>query len=355
MPIPSTLTQAYDTVLSSTWFNLWKSGAVEDNIASSNAFLFKLIKSGNYTRNAEGNRMQVNLRYAIQNGDAYSGYDDLDTTPVDGHTAAFFDWGQWAVPFGFSGKERRENAATKTQIFDLVKAKTEQAMDGIHEGFARALIQGNGPNTATAITTAFTSVRNGAVFIDPLFKLVAYDPTASVAVGNINQSTYSWWRNQLFNSISTTFAGFFKELDRLRNLTLKYPGGAPDLHYCDQFVSELYIAAMRKDNRYLDTKKADIPFDNVTFHGQPVTWDQWCPDVQNGTITGIPVASSGTWAMFNTKYFQIKTFLDFETKPPVEPENQDAKVGQILWHGGIGVSNRRKHGVMGGIDTAITS
>ena len=36
----------------------------------------------------------------------------------------------------------------------------------------------------------------------------------------------------------------------------------------------------------------------------------------------------------------------------LKPENQDAKTSHILWLGGVGVSNRRKQGVMGGIDIA---
>jgi len=36
-------------------------------------------------------------------------------------------------------------------------------------------------------------------------------------------------------------------------------------------------------------------------------------------------------------------------------KSQDAKTAHILWYGGIGISNRRKQGVMGGIDTTLTS
>lgn len=157
------------------------------------------------------------------------------------------------------------------------------------------------------------------------------------------------------NSASTTFAGFLKELDKLYNDCTKGPGGRPDLNLVDQNVFELYVAALRTQNRFVDYNKADIPFENVAFHGQPVTWDEFVPDVANGTIASIPVAASGTWYMLNTQFFQIKHFLDFEPTPFTKPENQDAKVAHILWHGGIGVSNRRKHGVMKSIDTTTAS
>ena len=353
---PSSLTLNYDAVLSSTLFNLHKSGAIQDQISTSNAFLFYLMKQNKaYTGDAEGNRMQVSLMYEFGGGDVYSGYDQLDTTPADGMTAAFFDWGQLSVPVTISGKEERENASSETRVFDLLKAKTKQSTLKAQDLFARAIMQGNGPNTATAITTPYTSNSNGATFVSPLPLLVKYDPTSSTVVGNINQGTYSWWRNQLLNSASTTFAGFLKDLDRLYNLCTKGPGGRPDLHLTDQFVFELYVAALRNQNRFTDYNKADIPFENVAFHGKPVTWDEFVPDVANGTIASIPVAESGTWFMLNTQFFMMKYFLDFEPTPFLKPENQDAKTAQIMWHGGAGVSNRRKHGVMGSISTTISS
>lgn len=356
MANPSSLTLNYDAVLSSTLMNLHKAGVLFDQISTSNAFLFKVMKSNKaYTGDAEGERMRVSLMYEFGTGDVFSGYDVLDTTPADGMTSAFFNWGQLSVPIAISGKEERENASSETRVFDLLKGKTKQATLKAQDLFARTLLQGNGPNSATAITTAYTSSNNGATFIDPLPLLVHYTPSNSVPVGNINQSTYSWWRNQTKASSATTYAGFLKELDNLYNTTSKGPGGGPDLHLTDQNVFELYCAALRSQNRYTDYKKADLPFDTVAFKGQAVTWDEFVPDAANGTIASIPVAASGTWYMFNTQFFSIKNFMDFEPTPFVKPENQDAKVAHILWHGGTGVSNRRKQGVMGSIDTTIAS
>ena len=356
MPIPSSLTLNYDAAMSSTLMNLHKSGTLFDQLSTSNAFLFKLMKQNkSYTGGAEGERLRTSLLYEFGPGDVYSGYDTLGVTPADGMTTAFFNWGQMAVEIAISGKEERENASSATRVFDLLKAKTKQATLKSQDLFARALLQGNGPNTATAIATAYTSTMNGAVFIDPLPLIVHGTPSSAVTVGNISQLTYSWWRNQMLDSASTTFAGFLKDTDRLYNNCTKGPGGRPDLHLTDQFVYELYVASLRNQNRFTDYNKADIPFENIAFHGQPVTWDEFVPDVGNGTITSIPVASSGTWYMLNTQFFGIKYFLDFEPTSFIKPENQDAKVAHILWHGGMNCSNRRKSGVMKGIDTTIAS
>ena len=330
MPIPSSLTLNYDAVLSSTLMNLHKAGVLHDNISLSNYFLYKLMKvNKSYSGDAEGERMRIALLYEFGPGDVYSGYDVLDTTPADGMTTAFFNWGQLAVQVAISGKEERENAGSATRVFDLLKGKTKQATLKSQDLFARALLQGNGPNTATAVTTAYTSPTNGATFIDPLPLLVHATPSTSISIGNISQSTYTWWRNQMLNDASTTFAGFLKNLDKLYNDCTKGPGGRPDLHLCGQYAYELYVAALRNQNRFTDYNKADIPFENVAFHGQPLTWDELVIDAANGTITSIPVSTSDSWYMLNTQFFQIKNFLDFTPTPFVKPENQDAKVAWI--------------------------
>ena len=102
-------------------------------------------------------------------------------------------------------------------------------------------------------------------------------------------------------------------------------------------------------------QKADIPFENVAFYGKPVVHDEIVPDVFTGSETVL--ATAGTWFMINSQFFKIKAHADtnFAPTPFQKPENQDAKVSHILWLGGIGISNRRKHGVMGDIDTTIAS
>jgi len=112
--------------------------------------------------------------------------DQLDTTPMDGITSAFFNWSQMSVPITISRLEERKNSGEE-QMINLLESKVKQATLGIQDLFGKALLQGNGPNSATAITTAYTSPLNGATGFDPIPLLVKYDPTSSTAIGNINQ------------------------------------------------------------------------------------------------------------------------------------------------------------------------
>lgn len=350
---PSSLTLNYDAVLSTTLFNLHKQGVIEDQISTSNAVLFMIMKKNeNYKGTASGDRMQVNLMYELGQADSYNGYDILDTTPKDGISSVFFDWAQASVPVAISGLEERKNRESETRIQNLLEAKTKQALLGLQEFWNKGLLQGN---RTTAITTKYTSPINGSTFIDPLPLLVKYDPTTSTVIGNINQSTYSWWRNQRHTGAAATFAAFLKDLDHLYNDCSKGPGGSPDLHIADQRTVEFYTSALRSQNQFTQYNTADIPFTNVLFKGKPLTWDEFVPNAGGDTVT--QSATQGTWYMLNTQYFECQYFPDVNFTPTafIKPENQDAKVAQIMWNGGIGVSNRRKHGVMGLINTTVTS
>lgn len=351
MPAPSSLTLTYDAILSTTLFNYRKTLA--DTIATANAFLFFLMKKNKdgYEEVTQiGQRMMMPLMYELGSADSYSGYDILDTTPADGITAAFYDWRQAAVPIAISGDEEKKNRG-EAQILSLLKAKTKQAELGIQTFFNQRLMQGAG---GSSITSAYTSAMNGSSFVDPLGLQVKFDPTSTTTIGNIDQGANTWWRNQFkdFTGVAT-FAGFLANLRNLRNNCSKGSGGPPDLYLASQGAEELYEAALAAAHRNPSYQVADIPFDNVSFYSKPMVWDEFVPDVKNGTVT----QTTGTIFMLNTQYWGVKVDAEtnFAPTPFNKPTGQDAKVAHILWYGAVGCSNRRKQGVGGGINTTVTA
>lgn len=351
---PSSLTLDYDAVLSTTLFNYRKT--IEDNISKINALMYYLMNKteGGYKKiDSIGDRMQVGLMYELGQADSYSGYDVLDVTPMDGVTSAFWDWRQASVPIAISGLEMKKNKG-EAKIVSLLETKTKQAEMGIQEFFNKRLLVGAGGST---ITTAYTSPVNGSQFIDPLPLLIQKDPTGSSVVGNINQQGQSWWRNRVSDcgSGATTFAGFMKKLRTLRLQCSRGPGGGPDLHFTDENMYTLYESALAEKHQNPSYQKADIPFDNVGFYGKPVTHDEILPNWDGGSET--VSASDGTWLMLNSQFIevQVDAETDFAPTPFTKPENQDGKVAHILWLGGIGMSNRRKQGVLFGMDTTIAA
>ncbi len=350
-------TRTYDALLSTTLEN-WAKGC-EDQVTSSLFFYYMLKRSKSWISvGSLGERAKFSMRYENGNADSYDDYDILDTAPMDGITAAFFNWVQMAVSISISRIEERKNSG-EHQIIDLLSEKTDQAMSGLIEKFIRALLQGNGINTASAITTPYTNPVNGSVFFSPLALLVGQTPTAGtvggVACNVTNSKGQSYWANQKRAATDTNFASFLKDLSGLRNDCSKGIGGPPDMHLTDQATYELYEAALRSQNRYTETTRADIPFDNIAFHGKPVTWDEFMANWSGATT--VQSAAQGTWVMLNSKNIQIKydAQTNFITTPFIRPENQDAKTAQILWYGASGVDARRKHGVLSDIATTLTS
>lgn len=347
------LTTEYNALLSTTLFNYHRT--LMDNISKTNVLLHQLmhvVEGGWELVDDIGDRMQVPLMYELGNADSYSGYDPLDVTPMDGITSAFWEWRQCSVPIAISSLERKKNKG-RARILNLLESKTKQAEMGIHEFFNRRFLVGAGGST---ITTAYVSPVNGSSFIDPLPLLIMGNPTSSTVIGSVNQSTNSWWQNQFFDfDAATTFAGFLRELRKLRVRCNRGPGGTPDLHMVDENVYSFYETALAAAHQNPSYQKADIPFENIAFYGKPVVYDERVPDVGAGSET--VTAASGTWFMINSKFFKVKvdSETNFAPTPFQKPENQDAQTAHILWLGGVGVSNRRKHGVGFDIDTTIAS
>lgn len=356
MGATSESTRTYDALLSTTLEN-WAKG-IADNVTSSNFFYYVLKRSKSWIGvSALGERAKYSLRYRNGNTDSYSNYDPIDVTPVDGMTVAYYNWVQMATSISISRMEERKNAG-EYQMLDLLEEKANQSMDGIVEKFNKAFHQGNGINSATAITTAYTSTVNGSVFFAPLPLLVGQTPssgTIGAISAGVSDNGVSWWQNQKLASTDTNFASHLKDLTKLYNNCSKGAGGAPDMHLSDQSTAEFYEAALRSQNRYTDYTRADIPFDNILFRKSPLVWDEFMANWSG--ITTTQSTTQGTWVMLNSKFIQVKydTQTNFITTPFVRPVDQDAKSAQILWYGTIGVNNRRKHGVLSDIDTTLTS
>src|SRR6266705_419305 len=322
-----------------------------DNIGTSNAFFNKLIKSDMYESAPGGTDIREPLMYALSPMESYDCYDELSTATTDGFTEAIYLWRQLAVPVSYSMKELKQN---KQRILDLVKTKMKQMEMGFQEGFATHFMQGSGDG---ALATPKVNLANGSSSIDPIAKMIEYYPTASALIGNINQSTSTWWRNRQKESAATTYDGFLKEWMNIYNSCALGTGGPPDLCICDQITYELASFALYQ--RYRQTSSAmDFPFTNIKIpfgaNNSLLVLDEKIPDAY-GNLTS--TATHGTMYLINTKFFKMRyeESSDFEMltdengKKFAKPINQDSRVGHAAWMGNISCNNRRKLGVFGKI------
>lgn len=351
----SQLITNFDALFSLSLANYGK--GIADNVGTSNA-LFNLIKNSDFYEPCDGGTyITENLMYALAEGDSYEGYDELGDQLIDGITQAQFEWRQSAVPIQYSMKELIQN---RNKLADLVKTKIMQSEMGFEESWAKWLLQGSGD---AALATPKVSAVNGSYNIDPIAKLVHYTPSSALAIGNIDQSTSTWWRNQTKTSAATTFDGFLYEMDNLYNTCGLGTGGYPDLIWCDQLSYELYCHAWF--NRYRQMP-ADVPagngfpFEAKKFKNARVVMDEKIPDVHSGLIS---TATYGTMYFLNTKFFRIRylpernfTMLPDENgKTFKKPLRGDSRIGHLAWMGNVTIKNRRKQGVFGKIPRTLAS
>lgn len=346
--------QVYLDSVFGTSLSYWNKKLV-DNIGASNAFLDVLLKGDFYQSYEGGTDIKQPLMYELAPMDWYDGYDELPLVPTDGITDAVFDARQAATPIQYSMKEVINN---RQRIIDLVDSKIAQAEMGIAEGFAQAFMWGAGTG---ALRTAATGA-SGASAIDPISKLIDYTPTTSTVVGNINQSTSSWWRNNTFTSVATTYDGLLMEFNRMYNTCSLGTGGPPDLVLVDQITFELLGFALWAKYRQTSSD-TNFNFTNIRLpfgNGKTLlVMDDKVPDVANGLTNA---TTKGSAFFLNRQFAKIryiperdfKMLVNESGKTFVKPPRGDSRLGHLAWMGAVTISNRRKFGVIGSIARTLT-
>ena len=363
--VPSSVTDSYDALLTTTLRAMQP--RLRDNISRSNRFLAWLEKRGRFRKQRGGYNVRVPLMHAQNStADVMSGYGLVDVTPQDGITSAFYDWAQIAVSISISDKEKMQNSGESAAI-DLLKAKTMQSEVSAKELLNNCLMAGKITSGASATQGQFSArtgrLDSGATGPLPLAALIDMNASRSVAIGNINGNTYSFWRNQSKASAATTFAGLKLDMNNLYNTCSKGVGGNPGLLIGDQVAWEEYYGALAALDRYVNANSSEKDVlggtDALAFRGAMFIWDETVPDVQTNAevVDAIGTVTESTIYFINSESFEwiVHPDADFATTPFVRPENQLASTAIIHWMGAIGVNNRRKNGVMGSISQSITS
>ena len=361
--IPSSVTDNYDALLSSTLRNY--SPKLKDNVTRGNKVLAWLDSKGRFRKVSGGHQVAEPLMHAQNNtADIYRGYGLLDTTPQDGITTAFFDWSQLSVSITISRLEERQNSG-KAKILDLLQAKTMQAEVSMKELLNNCLVAGKiAAATASIQITARTGrLDSGASGPLPIGHIIDFTANRSASVGNINGGTYSFWRNQSTSSGASSFVTLKNEMNQTYDNCSKGTAGTPDLLIGDQVAWEQYWLALQNNERYIKNDKSTVDVlggtDSLAFRSAAFIWDEVVPDPETpyNPVDAIGTQSASTIYFINSDALSFITdsATDFITTDFVRPENQDAKVAQVMWMGALTVNNRRKLGVMGGISRSITS
>ena len=358
MAVPSTLTDAYGALLTTTLRAV--EPTLRDNVTKGNKMLAWLEAKGRMRGQDGGERVRIPLMYALNTtADIYSGYGLLDTTPQDGITSAFYTWAQLSGSITISRLEERQNSG-KSQALGLLQAKTTQTMNSVRQLVNNSIVAGRITTGASSAAGQFDArvgrMDSGAKSLLPLSALIDATPTRSrTDIGNINPNTYTFWGNfaQDFVAVST-FAAYRFNLTHLYNNASRGVMGAPDLMLGSQVAWEQYWNSMALNERYLITNQRTLDIlggsSALAFREAAFVWDEVTPDLgTNGTIVDSIGLTSGDIAKDSVFFINSEAMewvydmeTNFITTPMVRPENQDARTGQILYMGILGTNNRRK-------------
>lgn len=307
-------------LLLSTTLKNYRSTLV-DQIHNSNAVFFMLKSKGAIKEESGGERIVQPIMYGTNTtAGSYSGYDSLDTTPQEGIDAAEFNWKQYSASITISGEEMRKNGGSKTKIIDILDSRTKQARLGLQQQLVEGIFSdGTG---------------NGGKNLTGLVAMVASTGT----YGGITSTGNTWWQSYV-NALN----GALTIAAMRTGFNTPSLGGKdhPNIIVTTQTLYEKYegllTATVQMNPSSTDSKKlADGGFQTLEFKGVPVVWDENC--------------NSGVVYFLNTEHMKLVVHSDanFATTDFVKPENQDAKVAQILFMGNLTCDRRKSFGKITG-------
>ncbi len=237
----------------------------------------------------------------------YDGYDLLDVTAQDNHTAAQFKWKQAAASVSISGREANIQNRGESALMNLLNMKQKNAERSLRDIINQKLHGAS--NTAKDISSL-------ATLID-----------ATSTIGDINSTTNTYWQSLVASGgvfASQGVADWRHEYNGLKN---RY--GNPDMLITTQAIFESYEATMTPQIRYTSLDTADTKFRDLEFAGAKVRFDDQCA---SGVTYFLDSDSLTLFVSENVNFI----YNDF-----VRPPDQDAKVAQFLVGLELATSNRR--------------
>lgn len=296
-----------------------------DAVSNNNALLYRLKDKGNNRPFSGGRTIVDEIEYAA-NGTFqwFSGYETIDISPSDVFTAAEYEIKQASVAVSMSGLEKLQNAG-REQVIDLLEGRIKNA--------ERTMLN----NLSTGVYSDGTG--SGGKQIGGLQLLVA--DTGLSTAGSISSTTWSFWRNQIYdfssNSVTPSSATIQTAMNTLF-LNCSRNTDRPDLIVADNTYFRYYWESLQAIQRISNDKMAAAGFENLKFMGADVVFDGG----QDGA------APSNHMFFLNTNYLKYRPHRDCNMTPSADrfSTNQDAMVSLILWAGNMTCSNRNLQGVI---------
>ncbi len=244
----------------------------------------------------------------------YDGYDMLDVTAQDNHTAAQYKWKQAAASVSISGREANIQNRGESALMNLLDMKQKNAERSLRD----------------IINQKLHGASNSTKEIQSLVTLI--DATSSI--GDINSTNNSYWQSLVAAGgvfSNQGVADWRHEYNGLKNRQ-----GNPDMVITTQTIFEAYEATMAPQIRYTSLETGDTKFRDLEFAGAKVRFDDQCA---SGVSYFLDSDAITLYVSENVNFI----YNDF-----VRPPDQDAKVAQFLVGLELTTSNRRLLGKITG-------
>lgn len=321
MAVP-TRTEVLDDLYTTTWNNRKKD--TTDQIFTATPLTNELFKRGGIQLNGTGGRfLEIPLSYAKNETVKSIGRGDtISLSETKFLTVAQFQWKWLAGSIIRYFTDDTQNKSVQQHI-NLANSKIDNLRDSLVD-LIETMLFGDGTG-------------NGSKDFDGLGNLVDATPTVARTVGNIPQTTYTWWQNR---QKTATGAASVYLLSDMRNLANTASEGKtrmlPNILVTTQTVAELFDDEVLEQRMIINVKDgADPESMSTAWKGIPLLWSSQCP--------------SGRMYMLNSKYcgINIDPDVNFDmTDWKAIPNQVNDRVAQIALKGNFISSRRASLGVM---------
>jgi len=319
-----TRTELLDDLYTTTLNN--RSKEVVDQVFTATPLTLWLQKKGGIKLDGTGGRyIEVPLSYAVNETVKSLGKGDtISLSDTSILTVAQYTWKYLAGSIVRYMVDDAQNKS-KQQILNWINHKIDNLKLSLSQSIEEMLF-GDG-----------TGSDNKA--IEGLQNLVSASPSSALTVGNIPQSTTTWWRNKQKTATGSAGAYLLTDMRTMLNDCSNGQGAMmPSILVTTQTVYELYQEEATDQKQIVNKTLGDAEFQNIEFAGRPVVWSANCP--------------SGYMYFLNEKFLQFCVDPDMYFAPTTWkeiPNQVEDRVMQILCKMNMIVSRRKSLGVLTGI------
>lgn len=228
-----------------------------DNVTDNVSLYSRLKEKGRIKTVDGGVSILQELEYA-ENANAmwYSGYETLAISPSDIASAAEYAWKQASVAVIMSGLEMMQNSG-RSRMISLISSRVSNAEKTMKNLLGTAVY---------ADGTGTSSKEIGGL------QLIVAD-TNTNTVGGIPGSTYSWWRNVVYDLSSVGSTASTTNIQSHMNSTyvqLVRNNESPDLILADNNYYSKYLGSLQTIQRVTNSKMAEAGFINLSANDNEI-------------------------------------------------------------------------------------